>query len=157
MFLKFAMSYAVSIYLLFCLHVAEAVEPLSTAELASHCSHYKKEPSGVDAAFCVRYIQGFIDGAIAADKKVAQNTVTKLNKETFSERVMRTRKARQKSVDPDYLAKFCLGTPVPLKSVVEKIIANFNQRKHNSKEIPARDAVYYVLRNEYPCNKQKIK
>jgi len=152
MFLRFATSSIISISLLSSLHVAEAVEPLSTAELASHCSHYKKDPNGIDAVFCIRYIQGFIDGAIATDEKVAQNATAKSDKEeSFSERVMRTRKARQKSMDPTYLAEFCLGTPVPLKSVVEKIIINFNKRKHNSKEVPARDAVYYILRNEYPC------
>ena len=154
MYLKFTTSYAISIYLLFSLHIAEAVEPLSTAELASHCSHYQKDPKGVDATFCIRYIQGFIDGAIATDEKVAQNAISKSkNKETFSERIMRTRKAGQKHIDPTYLAEFCLGTPVPLKAIVEKIILNFNRRKHNSKEVPARDAVYYILRNEYPCKK----
>ena len=156
MFLRFATSSIISISLLFPIHVAEAVEPLSTAELASHCSHYKKDPDGVDAVFCIRYIQGFIDGAIATDEKVAQNATAKSKQEeSFSERIMRTRKARQKSMDPTYLAEFCLGTPVPLKSIVEKIIVNFNKRKHNSEEVPARDAVYLILRNEYPCSTKK--
>ena len=134
------------------LYTVDAVEPLSTSELASHCLHYKKEPNGIDATFCVRYIQGFIDGAIATDEKVAANAIaTSINEETFSERALRTRPARQKSADPTYYAEFCLGTPVPLKSVVDKIILNFQNRKHNSKDVPARDAVYHILRNEYPC------
>jgi len=155
MFIKISAACITSISLLLPFYVTEAVEPLSTAELASHCSHYAKDPDGVDAVFCVRYIQGFIDGAIATDEKVAQNAITQSNeKETFSERALRTRKARQISNNPTYYAEFCLGTPVPLKSVVEKIILNFSKREHNPKEAPARDAVYHILRNEYPCEKK---
>lgn len=75
-------AYLVSLTFLVPSFVAESIEPLSTAELASHCSHYAKKPNGVDAVFCVRYIQGFIDGAIATDEKVAQNAIseTKLKK-----------------------------------------------------------------------------
>jgi len=151
-------AYLVSLTLLVPYYVAESIEPLSTAELASHCSHYAKEPNGVDAVFCVRYIQGFIDGAIATDEKVAQNAISEIkNEETFSERAMRQRKARTKSSDPTYYAEFCLGTKLSLKSVAEKIILSLNDRKHNPKELPARDAVYHILRKEYPCKKDGAK
>ena len=52
---------------------AQAVEPLSTRELTSHCAHYVSNPQGPDAIFCVRYIQGFIDGAVATDERVTIN------------------------------------------------------------------------------------
>jgi len=64
---------ALSIFL--SLSSVEAVESLSTAELALHCSHYQTDPKGKDAVFCVRYIQGFIDGAIATDERVISNIV----------------------------------------------------------------------------------
>ena len=154
MFIRIITACITSTSLLLPFSVVEAVEPLSTAELASHCSHYAKDPEGVDAVFCVRYIQGSIDGAIATDEKVATNAIEQSNgNESFSERALCTRKARQISNDPTYYAEFCLGTSVPLKSVVEKIIINFGNRKHNSKEVSARDAVYHILRNEYPCEK----
>jgi len=154
MFLRKITVYIVGISVFLPLYLTEAVEPLTTIELASHCSHYTKKPKSVDAFFCIRYIQGFIDGAIATDKKVAENAVTKLDKkETFSERAIRTRIARSKNYSPTYYAEFCLGTPVPLKSVVDKIITNFNNRKYNSNDTTARDAVYYILRKEYPCEK----
>lgn len=154
MFIKIIRLSFLSLILFSPLHSVKAVEALSTAELASHCEHYKDKPDGVDAVFCIRYIQGFIDGAIATDEKVAQNAIAQSDgTETFSERAIRLRKARQKRNDPTYYAEFCLGTPVPLKSIVEKIIVNFNNRKYNSKEVPARDAVYFILRNEYPCEK----
>ena len=70
---------------------AKAIEALTTEELASHCSHSEKDPQGVDAVFCVRYIQGFIDGAVAIDERVVSNMVTGKKEETFSERAMRTR------------------------------------------------------------------
>ncbi len=134
--------------------VTQAIESLTTAELSSHCGYYETEPNGVDAVFCVRYIQGFIDGAIATDGQVAQNAITEVvDNETFSERAIRLRKARNKSRNPTYLAEFCLGASVPLKSIVEKVILNINKRKFNSKEVPARNVVYHVLRTEYPCEK----
>jgi len=124
--------YIVSISIFLPFSFTEAVEPLTTTELASHCSHYTKNPKSVGAVFCIRYIQGFIDGAIATDKKVAENAVTKSDKkESFSERAIRTRIARSKNYSPTYYAEFCLGTPVPLKTVVDKIITNFNNRKYN--------------------------
>jgi hypothetical protein len=158
MIIKFVTVYMVCISFLLPFHIAKAVEPLSIAELTAHCSHYKKDSSDADAVFCIRYIQGFIDGAIAIDERVVMNVIAKSNdKETFAERAMRTRKARSKSANLAFYAEFCLGTPIPLKSVVEKIITNFNKRKHSSKEELARDAVYFILRNEYPCTKETTK
>jgi len=54
-----------------------AVESLSSAELASHCIRYRTAPNGEDGIFCVRYIQGFIDGAVATDESVAINVAAK--------------------------------------------------------------------------------
>ncbi len=157
MFNKSKILYLIALSLLFSVNKTYAIEPLSTEELASHCSFYAKDPKGVDAVFCVRYIQGFIDGAVATDDKVLENALTNVNSvETFSERAIRLRKARRVSSNPTYYAEFCLGTGVSLKTVVEKIITRFSQRKYNSKTVPARDAVYTILRNEYPCStKQK--
>ncbi len=131
---------------------AGAIEPLSTAELASHCEHYPKDPNGADAIFCIRYIQGFIDGAIATDERVAQNVAAESSsKETFSERAARTRAQRIKRYGPTYYAEFCLGAPLQLKTVVTKIAEDFKKRKVLSEQLPAREAVYQILRKEYPC------
>jgi hypothetical protein len=46
---------------------AKTVEALTAEELALYCSHYEKGPQGTDAVFCVRYIQDFIDAAVATD------------------------------------------------------------------------------------------
>ena len=50
---------------------ALAVEALSTEELMSHCDKYYDEQAREDRIFCVRYIQGFIDGAVATDSAFA--------------------------------------------------------------------------------------
>ena len=73
-------------------HEASAVEPLSATELASHCKYFKSAPEGVDGIFCIRYVQGFIDGAIATDERVTLNVAEEYHKEeSFSERATRIR------------------------------------------------------------------
>ena len=42
-----------------------AVEVMSTAELKSHCDLFDDPNAEADRIFCTRYVQGFIDGAVA--------------------------------------------------------------------------------------------
>lgn len=130
---------------------AQAVETLSTAELAEHCQHYSSKPESADAIFCLRYIQGFVDGAIATDEKVAQNATADSGDETFVERALRTRTEFRRY--PTYYADFCLGEEVPLRSVVQRVVHDLTNRKVASANQNARDAVYYTLRKSYPCRK----
>ncbi len=132
---------------------AYAVESLSTPELAEHCVHYHEDPDGEDAIFCVRYVQGFIDGAVATDERVMLNVTAELDrKETYSERAMRTRLNRNiRRFGSTVYADFCLGTPVALKEVVERVVHNLMNRKFLDEQLLARDAVYSTLRKEYPC------
>ncbi len=135
------------------LRAADAVEPLSTPELAEHCVFYFDEPDGKDAIFCVRYVQGFIDGAVATDERVIQNITTELDRdETYGERAIRTRFGRKTSrFGATVYADFCLGAPVPLREVVEKVVHNLMNRRFLDEQLLARDAVYATLRAEYPC------
>jgi len=133
---------------------AAAVEPLSTKELAEHCVHYAENPTGEDAIFCVRYVQGFIDGAVATDERVTMNVVAEIEKkETYAERVIRIRNPsrRVSRYGATVYAEFCLGAPVPLKEVVEHVILDLMNRKVLEERLLARDAVYAVLRRDYPC------
>ncbi len=131
----------------------QAVETLSTAELASHCAHYFDDPTGKDAIFCVRYIQGFIDGAIATDERVTLNVAAEYGRrETFSERAMRTRApTRLSRYGPTVYAEFCLGAPVALKEVVERVVNDLASRRVQDPQLPARDATYHTLRQAFPC------
>ena len=133
---------------------SEAVEVLSIHELASHCERLEAEPLGTDGQYCVRYIQGFIDGAVATDARVMLNVEDAQDtEETFSERAKRTR-------IPNYgdrfraarLAGFCLGDPLPLRDVVDLIVADIAALDDGmAGDAPAREAVYQSLMEHYPC------
>jgi hypothetical protein len=133
---------------------AKSVEPLSTPELAGHCAFYYSDREGEDAIFCVRYVQGFIDGAVATDERVMLNVVAEIEKdETYAQRAIRIRNP-SRSVSrygPTVYAEFCLGAPVPLREVVEHVIDDLMNRKVLEESLLARDAVYTVLRRDYPC------
>ncbi len=133
---------------------ASAVEALSTDELLSHCALYEKDPESKDGIFCVRYIQGFIDGAVATDERVTYNVAGEYDREeTFTERAIRTRLgSRIQRYGPSVYAEFCLGEPVPLKEVVERVVDDLLQPDRALHQPLAREVVYATLRREYPCD-----
>jgi len=135
---------------------AQAVEKLTTGELMSHCEKYYDEQAREDRVFCVRYIQGFIDGAVATDERVARNVVGEYDKEeTFTERAVRTRiGSRLDRYGPSVYAEFCLGDPVPLKEVVEHVVEDATDPKRVAANPLARDLVYETLREHYPCREE---
>ena len=131
------------------------VEILSAEELASHCAEFHNDAEGVDGQYCVRYIQGFIDGAIATDVRVMLNMEAERDeKESFTERAIRTRMIdRNSQRRASGYAEFCLGDPVPLAEVVGRVVADLNERmKALDSSGTARDVVYESLRRNYPCN-----
>lgn len=133
---------------------AAAVEPLSSKELTEHCAHYEEDPEGKDAVFCVRYVQGFIDGAVATDERVTLNVAAEYEKkETYADRAIRTRlpSRHMGRFGSTVYAEFCLGAPVPLKEVVEHVVHDLMNRKVLEEQLLARDAVYSVLRRDYSC------
>jgi len=133
--------------------LAPAVEALSTDELMSHCEKYTDASAEADRVFCVRYIQGFIDGAVATDERVARNVVKEYEREeTFSERAARTRIGnRLAQFGSSVYAEFCLGDPVPLKEVVEYVVEDATDAARVAAYPLARDLVYQTLREHYPC------
>lgn len=130
-----------------------AVEPLSSAELDSHCTYYREDPEGKDGIFCVRYVQGFIDGAIATDERVTQNVANEYEQEeSFSERAIRIRLGQRiQRYGASYYAEFCLGAPVPLVEVVQKVVSSLESPDFIEQNPLARDIVYLTLREHYPC------
>jgi hypothetical protein len=131
---------------------ANAVEALSTEELVSHCIYYEQDPESVDGVFCVRYIQGFIDGAVATDERVTNNVANEYDRdESFSERAIRTRVGNRLERFETYYAEFCLGEPVPLKTVVELVVADLDNTQRIANQPLARDFVYATLRAQFPC------
>ena len=131
-----------------------AVEVLSVEELRAHCNLLNEDPEGVDGQYCIRYIQGFIDGAVATDARVMLNTtLVEDREETFSERAMRTRAPSQADrFRAAQLAGFCLGDPLPLRDVVAAVVADIsNVPVTDASSTPAREAVYASLREHYSC------
>jgi len=139
--------------LLFAEH-AGSVEPLSTPELAEHCAVYYEDREGKDAIFCVRYVQGFIDGAVATDARVLENIATEFDEdESFAERAIRNRiGTRIRLRGPTVYADFCLGELNSLEEVVEKVVDDLADRRVLDKDLLARDAVFSTLQREYPCD-----
>ncbi|MFK8051130.1 MAG: Rap1a/Tai family immunity protein [Halioglobus sp.] len=132
----------------------KALEVLSAQELASHCKFLGTDPEGVDGQYCIRYVQGFIDGAIATDARVMLNTEMALKgRETFTERAMRTRSpTRADRFRAANLAGFCLGDPLPLREVVDKIVTDLAALPATkAKDEPAMEVVYQSLQQHYPC------
>jgi hypothetical protein len=132
---------------------AVAVEALETSELVSHCKNYYTGEDTVDGTFCVRYIQGFIDGAVATDERVTLSVSDEYARnETFTERATRTRiGTRVKLYGASVYAGYCLGDPLPLRDVVRKVIADLEDADKVSANPLARDLVYMTLVSEYPC------
>ncbi len=135
------------------------METLSTAELKSHCDFYAAAPDGTDGVFCVRYIQGFIDGAVATGERVTLNVAEEYERdESFTERAIRTRLGSRLSLygpsyyGPSYYAEFCLGDPVPLAEVVQAVVDRLTDPTGSAMQAKARDLVYETLRSEYPCS-----
>jgi hypothetical protein len=101
----------------------------------------------------VRYIQGFIDGAVATDERVTRNIVGEYDKdESFSDRAARTRIGKRlESYGASVYADFCLGDPVPLKEVVEHVVEDATDPKRVAANPLARELVYQTIREHYPC------
>ena len=133
---------------------AHSVEPLSTPELAEHCAFFHEDRDGKDAIFCIRYVQGFIDGAVATDARVLENVASEFDDdETFADRAIRSRiGSRINRRGPTVYADFCLGEADSLEAVVEKVVNDLANRKVLDKDLLARDAVFSTLQREYPCD-----
>lgn len=148
---------AVSLVLLMQTPATRAVEVLSVHELVSHCERLEAEPGGADAQYCIRYIQGFVDGAVATDVRVMLNVEARPDStESFTQRAMRTRlPSRADRVRAAKLAGFCLGDPLPLRDVVDKVVADLVKLDvGETAESPARESVYRSLRQHYPCDSE---
>ncbi len=150
---KFSPAIVTSIMSLALLHNASAVEVLSAKELASHCKVFPQDNTSLDGEFCSRYIQGFIDGAVATDARVMLNVeAQQKSRETFTERALRTRApSRAEYLRAARYAEFCLGDPVPLKEVVLHVVNDLNQHGDLKPTTSARSIVYASLKQHYPC------
>lgn len=134
--------------------VTLAIEVLTVHELVSHCALMHTEPRGADAQYCIRYIQGFIDGSVATDARVMLNIEAVVtSEESFTDRAIRMRApSRTDRSRAATLAGFCLGDPVRLRGVVDQVVMDLVRLDiGDSAGTPARESVYRSLRKNYPC------
>ena len=131
-----------------------AVPPLPSAAFIDYCETYDANPEDADGLRCAIYIQGFLDGAVATDERVARNVAEEYERrESFTDRAARTRLGpvlARTSVSA--YAEYCLGDPVPVQEVIERVL-EFVRTHPSGGEMPARDLVYAALRTHYPCPK----
>lgn len=133
---------------------SRALEELNVHELVIHCEYLKSDPGGVDGQYCIRYIQGFIDGAVETDERIMRDIDSASDgKSTLTERAKRTRMPRKGVYNrPGSLAGFCLGDPLPLREVVDTVVTDLvAQDIGDNANSPARVAVDDSLRRHYPC------
>lgn len=142
--------------LLVAAHEAPGVEPLLANELAEHCVVYPEGAESVDGQFCIRYIQGFIDGAVATDQRVLLNMEAELRRESYAERAIRIRGSDRLRDRAARYAEFCLGEPVALSDVVTRVVDDLRDRDL-VEDAMARTVVYASLREHYPCQPESKK
>ncbi len=130
-----------------------AVEALSAQDLASRCEIFPVDSGSLDGEICARYIQGFIDGAVATDARVMLNVEADLRRSSgFVERALRTRAPNRIEYHrAARYAEFCLGDPVPFQEVVTDVVNDLNKRDDLTSTEAARDIVYTSLKKYYPC------
>lgn len=129
---------------------ALAIEPMTLKELSELCENYQKNSESSESKQCVRYIKGFIDGAIAIDPKLASDSKASEKKPSYTERAIKSRIGnRIKSYATPANNDFCLGKPVLMKEIVYKVKKNI-LKKAQSDEL-ALFVIYRTLRQEYPC------
>lgn len=131
---------------------AGAVEALDAETLLDQCRGFDANPDTGSERLCVAYINGFLDGAVATDARVAENVADEIERtEGFTERAIRTRVIRRLEVTgPTGYAEFCVGKPVPIVDVVAHVNAEF-ERHGSLAGLKAQDIVYDALRRQYPC------
>ncbi len=132
---------------------AQALEVLSAAELEHYCQAVDSRRDSSDAVSCIRYVQGFVDGAVATDVRVMLNVEAKAETDPLTRRAMRTRMIdRNEQRRAAGFAEFCLGEPVALMDIVDVVVEDLGSRATDQDSTAtARDLVYESLRRHYPC------
>jgi len=136
------------------LRPALAIEPMTLKELSNLCENYQTDSESSESQQCVRYIKGFIDGAVAIDPNLASNSKSTEQDKSYTERAIESRIGSRLSLEDTPASNdFCLGKQVSIKEVVINVKKNI-LKKSKSDEL-ALFVVYRTLRQEYPCKQPK--
>lgn len=122
----------------------QAIEPLKSKELEHLCANYQQQSDSSESIQCVRYIKGFIDGAIAIDVNIAKRQTSSSG---LTSRAVQTRTTQRYNTTST--SDFCLGNPVPIAEVVANVVGWLEQ--HDIDNELAWVSVHQALKASYPC------
>ena len=125
---------------------------INAEEFVQSCTSQVKS----DERYCKIYLQGFVDGAITTDPKVAERVVKEAKNaggegiSDFMARALKTRVSQQlERFGASYFADFCLPEIDPELIILQSI--KLEADSSTVKRGPARDWVYDFLKTHYPC------
>jgi len=130
---------------------ASAGAPPPASQLRSDCNEYAAAPDRPDGRRCMAYIQGVLDGVVAAGKPIVQTAAPPAPKaETFGERAYRTRlrERDRNATRPD--PEVCVADEVATTEVVSQVISHMNENPPAAADSAA-TAVLAALRARFPC------
>ena len=109
-----------------------------------------------DERYCKIYLQGFVDGAVTTDPKVAERVVKEAKDaggegiSDFMARALKTRVSQQlERFGASYYADFCLPEIDPELTILESIKQEADTSA--ARQGPARNWVYDFLKTHFPC------
>jgi hypothetical protein len=124
---------------------AADLAPLSSADLLKRCLHYIESPASAEGRSCGAYVRGFIEGS----PKVVLLTeeTNRRQRESFSERALRTRLGTLTIPDPDY----CLNSKVSLREFITQMLGHAEVNPPEE-HVSASALLYGTLSQFYRCS-----
>ncbi|MEX1994135.1 MAG: Rap1a/Tai family immunity protein [Steroidobacteraceae bacterium] len=130
---------------------ASAGAPSPASQLRSDCRAYVAAPDSPDGRRCIAYIQGLLDGVVAASRPIAQAAAAPAPKtETFSERAMRTRLRERDRNLPQPDPGICVADEIATVEVVKQVISHVDANPPAAGDTAAA-VVLAALRARFPC------
>ncbi|MEM9256303.1 MAG: Rap1a/Tai family immunity protein [Pseudomonadota bacterium] len=137
-----------------CVGAAQAshAERPSARELVAQCQYFVDQPESADGQYCIRYIQGFVDGAVAADERTRRSVDPDSGgKGSLTDRAMRTRMPGRGSYERPAVG-FCLGDKASLVEVADVVASDLATAElAYAFDAPAKLALEASLKRLYPC------
>ena len=130
---------------------APAMSSLSAERLQQYCSEYDKgkTPQSEGEHACVVYLRGFVDGALAADERLAKPADPQ--HKSWIDRARRTRLGLHRTTDClNAYNDYCLGDSVSMEDVIDRVVAQLQSQSFQA-GTTAQEAVHSILKQQFPC------
>jgi len=130
---------------------APAMSSLSAERLQQYCSDYDKGKTlqSEGGQVCVVYLKGFVDGALAADERLA-NSADPQHK-SWIDRARRMRLGLHRSTDClNAYNDYCLGDSVSMEDVIDRVVAQLRSQSFQA-GTTAQEVVHRILKEQFAC------